>query len=211
MNDWYYDEGVFIQEVKEHLDLIYVGEIIGSGMNTVVIDPYEEWVGKTSINNPVLIITREPDKRKMLNAIFEGTSAKTQKIKLNSVSSEISDIIEYLKDVGYDVFLSTKLESEMLNSESKTIKILSEITGNLWSNEYSKFNLNSLINEFENFLNYQEIKELNLEIINAVKSSLNNLLKADLRYGFKLDLHEGQFCRTYNGELICIDPIYTEM
>ena len=193
------------REILEVFNFADIGEVIGCGVNSFVVIPNEKFIGKTTIENPVIIITNQKDKKEILQTIFAGTSAKVEKI--SGLCRSEKDLLDYLEEMGYKSFYSSKLVKENISPELEVIKALIDISNSMWDNEYSVKNIQSLIDEVEYKLDKNNMIENEFSI--SVIESLKKLKGSNLKDMFVLDVHEDQFIRL-ESKLICIDPIFTK-
>lgn len=186
-------------------DLKKIGKIIGAGENTVVISiENSEWKF-SKLDNAVLIISCEPQKREILNAIFKGSTAQTEKIK--KAPDSIQDYVYELEESGFDLFFASKLEQvEDSYFNKETISFMHIFSKDNWSNPTT--NIGYILDNFNSMI--QVFDDLNQEVVNAIKVSLNNI-KHVVKNPVVADLHTDQFCRDNSGKLICIDPVYFDV
>lgn len=185
-----------------------LGNLVGTGSYTLVLQPFY-WLKKSSIGNPVFIITEEKEKFNFLENLYKNSSAKVERLNKEDFTDEYQEIFSLLEQNGFDIFYSTKMEKvEYLNL--KLWDAFSESSG-FGTTSYTSKSLpvDYLVEEFEsNYLYFTQqdiIEEKAKTVFNAVKKALSAVKESE-DSEFMIDIHEQQFV-SYEGEIFCIDPV----
>jgi len=193
------------------------GETINAGSQTVVVLPKEKILDNIDIKTPVLILTKENEKKNFLKQLFKDSEVFIEDLNYETMNEEfISDFIE-LEQNGWNMFFSTKMNEFDILWHSSIGLALSNLTDLYINKKYTSSNINvleldmELIDQLENEYSLEEdenflITKEDLKIVNAVNESLKVISEIDMDSDFTIDLHTKQFLEL-NGELYCTDPI----
>lgn len=197
--------------LAEVFDPERLGTVIGAGSQSIVIKPYIEYWGKTSINDPVLILTMESEKFELLQNIFKGSTASVEKLNKVDFGEEYVEVISYLENEGWHLFYSSKLEKCELD-ESDFLEALIGLQDNFNQTYYTPngFPVDYIIKEFKNeylyFRDKTELSDLDNKIMEAIEHSLTAVSNMTTESEFLMDIHNEQFCE-FKGRIFCVDPV----
>lgn len=206
-----YEDFNAFKSLAEFINPESMGTVLGAGSQSIVIKPYFEYWGETTIDHPVMILTLESEKFELLQNIFKGSSASVEKLNKDDLGDEYAEVIDYLESEGWSIFYSSKLEKYDLD-DSAFIQAITGIQDNFNQTYFSPigFPVDYIINEFKDEYLYmrekEEVSDLEQKILDAIQHSLNAVKNMKTDSPFLMDIHGDQFC-SFKGEIFCVDPV----
>jgi len=192
--------------LSEEINISKIGTVLDAGANTVVIDPIDKTILKD--NTHVLIISRESNKFDFLVKL-----SRHSRFKINSIS-ERNSIRANLSSSKYYIFEMSRLKKHSFKMNYELDKVFYYNACNQRDSDIVKFiHVDSYMNELSGafklaILDHPNsgLQEIEKEVIEAVRESLEALQRTGSDRLFKLDLNKEQFA-SFNEKLICIDPV----
>jgi hypothetical protein len=198
------------ESLKQTINPDCFGVVLGAGTQSLVFLPFEELKGSTSIKDPVLVITREEEKKDFFNQLFKDTTAKIENINEEKLSIDSKSLFLKLKENGWTYFYSTKLKPLDIKEDEHLLSALEEINIKQIYYDSETINVSEIMEEIENeylfYSDLDEIKPFTQAIFSAIEKSLYSIKHSNINSRFLLDLHHEQF-GLYNGEIFCLDPV----
>lgn len=193
------------RKLEELVNIQLLGRVIAAGYNSVIIKPYNEYQEEgLSINDPIMVISLESQKYDFMRKLI---GRKCKKVNLSKLDSDYAYLIKLIQDNDFSVFYMERFqEPQFFHSPSKALmKFFANVNNTFRDTIYTRYDLNYFMDEIKFLFKKNECKEK--EVLKAIKKSFSALMKSGIDSNFGLDLHEKQFLRDNQGNLVCVDPV----
>lgn len=181
------------------------GEIVGTGYNSIIIEPSSEyWQFNVDLNS-VLIFSMEKEKQEFLKKMFGNKVKCINYRKLPNKNARY-----YLRSVKdtFSVFFMEKLREVNYDKNNYDSFGLMQIINNKLNEPYHKSDIFWLIEEIKIIAKENKHRKGVKDFIKAIIQSLKALEKTTIDSLFRLDFHKNQFMIDKNNKIVCIDPVW---
>lgn len=199
----------------ENLDKL--GDYHGSGLFSTVVKPENKYLPELSIEDPVLIASREESKffflKELLGEVVSPLNKELLKPEYLKKYYEVIDSNKDIKCMFYmpDMSVVTFDSFEQDDTFEEALKNAFGVNDEFWMHS-KELPVDLIMSEaycdLSDAYGCGELNEQETEIMESIRKSLEAISNCkNINCYVKLDIHEDQFLEDTDGRFICVDPV----